>query len=80
MTPEQHREEVTHKEIYVRLCEVETKVDQLQANTANVVQAFNAAQGAFIVLEWIAKAAKPLLWIGGAIAAFTALWSSSHKG
>jgi hypothetical protein len=73
-------EEVTHKEIYVRLCEVEAKVDKLQTNTEDVVKAFTAAQGAFMVLEWLAKAAKPLLWISGTIAAFTALWSSSHKG
>jgi hypothetical protein len=73
-------EEVTHKEIYVRLCEVEAKVDKLQGNTEDVVKAFNAAQGAFLVLEWIAKAAKPIIWIVGTIAAFTALWSSSHKG
>jgi len=72
-------EEVTHKEIYVRLCEVEAKVDQLQQNTAHVVTAFNAAQGAFTVLEWIAKAAKPLIWIVGSIAAFTTIWSQ-HKG
>ena len=73
------QEEVTHKEIYVRLCEVETKVDRLQQNTSNVVQAFNAAQGAFTVLEWIAKAAKPILWIVGTIAAVVTLWSQ-HKG
>jgi hypothetical protein len=74
------REEVTHKEIYVRLCEVETKVDKLQNNTEDVVKAFNAAQGAFMVLEWIAKAAKPIIWIVGTIVAFAALWNSSHKG
>ena len=73
-------EEVTHKEIYVRLCEVETKVDKLQQDTANVVQAFNAAQGAFMVLDWIAKAAKPIIWIVGSIIAITALWSGTHKG
>lgn len=73
------KEEVTHKEIYVRLCEVESKVDKLQQDTANVVQAFNAAQGAFIVLEWIAKAAKPIIFIVGSIAAVATLWSQ-HKG
>ena len=73
-------DEVSHKEIYVRLCEVEAKVDKLQTNTVDVVKAFNAAQGAFTVLEWLAKAAKPILWIGATVAAFTALWSSSHKG
>jgi hypothetical protein len=73
-------DEVSHKEIYVRLCEVEAKVDKLQHNTEDVVKAFNAAQGAFMVLEWLAKAAKPIIWVVGTVAAFTALWSSSHKG
>jgi hypothetical protein len=73
-------EEVTHKEIYIRLGEVEAKVDKVQQDTANVVAAFNAAQGAFTVLEWLAKAAKPIIWVVGTVAAFTALWSSSHKG
>ena len=77
---EQTKEDVTHKEIYIRLCEVESKVDKLQADTASVVSAFNAAQGAFTVLDWLAKAARPILWITGTIAAFMALWSSSHKG
>ena len=77
MTP--NKEEVTHKEIYVRLCEVETKVDMLQKDTSNVVQAFNAAQGAFMVLEWIAKAAKPIIWIVGSIVAVTTIWTQ-HKG
>jgi hypothetical protein len=73
-------EDISHREIYVRLCEVEAKVDKLQADTASVVTAFQAAQGAFTVLDWLAKAAKPILWITGTVAAFMALWSSSHKG
>ncbi len=58
-------EEVTHKEIYDRLCKVEEKVDKVEKNTEGIVAAFNAATGAFIVLDWIAKAAKPILWIAG---------------
>lgn len=58
-------EEVTHKEIYDRLCRVEAKVDKVEENTEGIVKAFNAATGAFTVLEWIAKAAKPILWIVG---------------
>lgn len=73
------KEEVTHKEIYVRLCEVEAKVDKLTQDTESVVVAFQAAQGAFTVLEWLAKAAKPILWIVGSVVALTALWSG-HKG
>jgi len=57
-------DEVTHKQIYERLLAVEAKVDQLDKNTQTVVAAFNAAAGAFIVLEWLAKAVKPILIIG----------------
>lgn len=67
-------EDISHKEIYVRLCEVEAKVDKLQVDTASVVTAFQAAQGAFTVLEWLAKAARPILWIGGVVAALGVMW------
>ena len=64
-------EDVTHKEIYDRLVAVEFKVDKVAQDTVDVVAAFHAAQGAFTVLDWISKAAKPLLWIGGLIAMFS---------
>jgi hypothetical protein len=57
-------EEVTQKQIYDRLLAVEAKVDQLDKNTQAVVVAFNAAAGAFVVLEWLARAVKPVLIIG----------------
>ena len=66
--------EVTHKEIYDRLIAVELKVDCIDANTKDMVGAFNAAQGAFVVLEWLAKAAKPLLWIGATITSIGLMW------
>jgi len=72
-------EEVTHKEIYDRLVAVESKVDKLNEETTEVVKAFSAAQGAFTVLEWIAKAAKPILWIAGVITAFSFLISEYKK-
>ena len=72
-------EEVTHKEIYERLVEVEAKVDKLADDSEQVVKAFNAAQGAFTVLEWIARAAKPLLWIAGVITAFSFMISEYRK-
>lgn len=72
-------EEVTHKEIYERLLAVETKVDKLNEETENVVKAFSAAQGAFTVLEWIARAAKPVLWIAGVITAFSFMISEYKK-
>ena len=64
-------EVVTHEHIYDRLLAVESKVDNIEKNTQEVVKAFNAAAGAFMVLEWIAKAVKPLLIIG---AFFGAIW------
>ena len=66
MTPED-----SHSAILERLVAVEAKVDKVAKDTADVVAAFHAAQGAFTVLDWISKAAKPLLWIGGLIAMFS---------
>jgi hypothetical protein len=70
------QEDVSHAEIYARLIEVEHKVDNLNKRTQDVVDAFNAARGAFTVLEFIAKIAKPLLWIGGLVVAIGAMWSN----
>jgi hypothetical protein len=61
--------DVTHREIYDRLIAVENKVDCLTNSTDGVVKAFDAAQGAFTVLETISKLVKPLLWIAGLAAA-----------
>ena len=72
-------EDVTHREIYDRLVAVESKVDKLNEETTEVVKAFSAAQGAFTVLEWIAKAAKPLLWIAGVVTAFSFMISEYRK-
>ena len=70
-------DEVSHKEIYDRLVQVEQKVDTIDANTKSMVSAFNAASGAFAVLEWLAKAVKPILIVG---AFFGAIYAAvSHK-
>jgi len=66
---------VTHKEIYDRLLRVEQKVDNLDVKTTEVVTAFDAAKGAFLVLEWIGKVAKPILWIVGVGSAITVIWT-----
>ena len=63
--------DITHKEIYDRLVKVEAKVDAIETNTSDMVAAFTAAKGAFTVLEWIAKVAKPVLWIAGVITAIS---------
>lgn len=71
--------EVSHNEIYERLCKVEAKVDKVAKDTEGMVAAFNAASGAFTVLEWLAKVAKPLLWIGGCAAALITLFHQNQK-
>jgi len=67
-------EDVSHKELYDRLVAVEHKVDQVHEETRQMVSAFKAVDGAFTVLGWLAKVAKPILWIGGLIATFGVLW------
>ena len=70
-------EEISHKEIYERLLAVEHQVQDVAANTAAVVSAFAAAQGAFQFLEFLGKLAKPLMWIGGVITAITVYWHNT---
>ena len=71
--------EVSHNEIYERLLAVECKVDKVATDTEGMVQAFHAAQGAFIVLDWIAKVAKPIIFVGSIVAAIGALWHQNQK-
>ena len=68
--------DITHREIYDRLVADEGKVDPMTESTKDVTAAFNAAQGAFKVLETLSKLAKPLLWLGGLFVAAMALWDS----
>ena len=72
-------DEVSHKEIYERLLTVEVKVDKMSKDTEGLVTAFHAAEGAFMVLEWLAKVAKPLLWLAAVIAAISALIHNNPK-
>jgi len=51
---------VTHEQIYARLCAMESKVDTIESNTKDIIDAFKAAQGAVKVLNWIASLAKPI--------------------
>jgi len=72
-------QEVTHSQIYERLLAVETKVDSIDKNTKGLVEAFDALQGAFKVLGWVASAAKPILWVAGLIMAAGAIWQTWIK-
>ncbi len=68
--------EVSHAEIYERLILVEQKVDRIDKNTEGVVAAFQAASGAFIVLEALGKLAKPILYISGLCIAAGIYWQT----
>jgi hypothetical protein len=72
-------ETVTHEQIYERLLAVETKVDEIDKNTKDLVTAIDAAKGAVKVLNWIASIAQPVLWIGGLILAAGAVWQTWIK-
>ena len=72
-------DQVTHKQIYDRLLAVESKVDSIDTNTKGLVEAFDALQGAFKVLGWVASAAKPILWVVGSIMAAGAIWQAWLK-
>ena len=50
-----------------RIEQVETKVQEIKKDTSDVVAAFAAAQGAFKVLEWLGKLAKPLAWLSALV-------------
>ena len=73
-------DEVSHKEILDRLVAVEGKVDQVHTETRTMVDAFKAVDGAFTVLSWIAKIAKPILWVGGLITAISILYANIKIG
>lgn len=68
--------DISHREIYDRLIAVEAKVDCINRNTEGVVHAFEAAQGAFAVLEWLARLAKPILWLMASSAAIAIWWQT----
>jgi hypothetical protein len=61
-------EDISHKQIYDRLCQLEEKVDEIDENTKGLVVAFKAAEGAFTVLNWMAQVAKPVIWVVGVAA------------
>lgn len=53
-----------------RINELKNQVDSIKADTKDMVAAFQAARGAFQVLEWLAKAVKPILMLGAAFGTF----------
>lgn len=60
-------EEVSHKDIYDRLVAVESKVDKIDENTKEVVEAFQSAKGAFVALDWLSRFAGKIIKVGAFI-------------
>jgi len=72
-------EEVTHKQIYDRLVAVEGKVNEIDQNTKGMVAAFDAAKGAFVVLDFLGKLAKPILMLTAAAGTIAVCWQTFWK-
>jgi hypothetical protein len=53
---------------------------QIQANTAAMVEVFESWRGAMRVLEWIGKAAKPVSYIAATITAIVAMFYAIKGG
>lgn len=54
---------------------LETAIGGIKHDTADLVDAFRAAQGGFKVIAWLGKLAAPMVAIGAAWASFkTGLW------
>ena len=66
------------EQVLDRLDKVQTELDTLSRETKDMVKAFNAAQGAFIALDWLARTVKPVLVVVGAITA-AVLWVKGVK-
>jgi len=63
-----------------RLTEQSEATKRIEQNTGELVDAFHALTGAFKVLTWIGKAAKPLGWIAAAVAAVVGAWTAIKGG
>lgn len=77
--------EVTPSEILDRIEKLEQtnealnrEVQGLRVETKDMLAAFQAAQGAFMFLEWLARAVKPILFIGATVGGFI-LWVKGAK-
>lgn len=69
--------DVSHGEIYERLIIVEQEVLHIRQEMQDVINAFHAAQGAFVALEWLAKVVKPIIYLGTLFTGIVLWWN--HK-
>lgn len=55
-------------------------IRQIRSDTSGIVEFFDSATGAFKVLNWIGKAARPLGWIAATCTAVAVAWSKLKGG
>lgn len=66
--------------IEVDLAENTTTTNRIDANTAGLLEWFKAFEGAFKLLNGLGKLAKPLSYIGAAMAAIGGAWVAFRNG
>jgi len=66
--------QVTHEQIYERLCEVEKKVTEIDGNTKVLVEIAKNLEGFITVCRWIGKISMPILWLAGLLGAITMMY------
>lgn len=54
--------------------------NRIAENTAGMMEFLDAAQGAFKVLTWIGKLARPISYIAAAVAAIIGVWAAIKGG
>jgi hypothetical protein len=54
--------------------------NRIEANTSDLIEAFANLKGAFKVLNWIGKFARPVGYIAAAVAAVISLWTAFKAG
>lgn len=56
--------------------------EQVQTNTADLVELLSNARGAFKALEGLGKIARPLMWISGFVGSALTAWAAwkAHRG
>ena len=66
--------QVTHEQIYERLCEVEKKVIEIDDNTKVLVEIAKNLEGFITVCRWIGKISMPILWLAWLLGAITMMY------
>lgn len=72
--------EIRMDKLTAELAENTAATKRIEANTAGMLEFFQAAQGAFKVLHWIGKAARPVGYIAAAGAGIVGFWSALKGG